>query len=375
MSWKKSWSILKGTCSEFSQDNVLRLSAALAYYSIFSLGPLLIIIVGVAGLVLGQESVRRQVEQQLQSMMGQNSAHMIESMMSAQQRGGSSLWATIIGIVILLFGASGVFGQLQDALNTIWGVKSKPGGGLWKFIQSRFLSLSMVLGIGFLLLISMALTTVLTAASGAIGSHFGFSETLGHVVNFIVSFVVITVLFAMIFKYLPDVKVPFRRVWVGALLTALLFTIGKYLLALYLGRASTTSSYGAAGSVIVILMWIYYASVILLFGAEFTHVYVRQTGTQVVPAKYAEPMTEKERAEQGMPGRKGAGSAAPSAGPLAAGRPSPERRPPSLQPAYSSVAPAHGPEPRWRLWGLLLAAGVATGMLLHRKPRPEPVRG
>ncbi|HSU56732.1 MAG TPA: YihY/virulence factor BrkB family protein, partial [Candidatus Dormibacteraeota bacterium] len=286
MNLKKGWPILKGTFTEFGEDNVLRLSAALAYYAMFSIGPLLAIVVGLAGLAFGHESVRRQIEQQLQSMLGGSSAKMIDSMMSAQKH-GSSLVTTIVGIVALLFGASGVFGQLQDALNTIWEVKSKPGIGVWGFIRNRFLSFSIVLGVGFLLLVSMALTTFLSAAGGSIASKLGISEAFAHALNFIVSFAVITVLFAMIFKYLPDVKIPFSKVWVGAIGTALLFTLGKYLLALYLGRESTRSSYGAAGSVIIILMWIYYASVILFFGAEFTQVYAKQTGTKIVPDKYA----------------------------------------------------------------------------------------
>lgn len=384
MKLKKAWSIIKGTVSEFSEDNVLRLSAALAYYAMFSIGPLLIIIVGVAGLAFGDQSVRQQVEQQMQSMMGQNAAHTLDSMMAAQNKHGSSLAATIVGIVVLLFGASGVFGQLQDALNTIWEVKSKPGTGIWSYIRSRFLSLTMVLGIGFLLLVSMALTTALTAATGAIGSRFGISEPLAHAFNFIVSFAVITVLFAMIFKYLPDVKVPFSKVWSGAIFTALLFTVGKYLLALYLGRESTTSSYGAAGSVVLVLLWIYYASVILFFGAEFTQVYARQTGARVVPARYAVPVTEEERAEQGMPWAGGAKDSGASPVAPAAERPAPERSaperplpasPPHLQPVYQTVTPFSEPERPWRYLGMLLAAGVATGLLLRRKPRPEPAEG
>src|ERR1051325_6701021 len=210
----------------------------------------------------------------------------------------ASLITTVIGIVALLFGAAGVFGQLQDSLNTIWGVKSKPGKGLLALIRARFLSLSMVLGIGFLLLVSMAISTFLSALTKSMGS--ALPQVLAQTLNFVVSLGVITVLFAMIFKFLPDVKVPLRKVWVGAIGTALLFSAGKELLALYLGRASTASAYGAAGSVIIVLMWVYYASVILFFGAEFTQVYAKQTGTAIVPSEFAEPVTQQERAEQGM---------------------------------------------------------------------------
>ena len=314
MSVKSITKVAKCTFSEFSEDNVLRLSAALAYYAMFSIGPILVIVVGLAGFAFGHETVRRQLDSQLRGMVGTNATQMIDSMMTAesQQRTGqgqsaqqahraqkhASIITTIIGIVALLFGAAGVFGQLQDALNTIWGVKSKPGAGLFAMIRQRFLSLSMVLGIGFLLLVSLAISTFLTGITKSMGS--ALPQALGQSFSFIVSLAVISVLFAMIFKFLPDVKVPLRKVWVGAIGTAVLFTVGKELLALYLGRASTTSAYGAAGSVIIVLMWVYYASVILFFGAEFTQVYAKQTGTRVVPDKYAVPVTAEERAEQGM---------------------------------------------------------------------------
>jgi membrane protein len=359
MSPKKLWLILKGTFAEFSEDNVLRLSAALAYYAIFSIGPLLAIVVGLAGIAFGHEHVRHQIEGQLQSMLGPNSAKTIESMMSAQKY-GTSLITTIVGVVALLVGAGGVFGQLQDALNTIWEVKAKPGTGLWRFIRNRFLSFTMVLGTGFLLLVSTALTTFLTATAGTIGSMLPFSEALIHVLNFIVSFGVVTLLFAMIFKYLPDVKIPFRKVWVGAIGTAFLFTVGKYALSLYLGRASTSSTYGAAGSVIIILMWVYYASVILFFGAEFTQVYAKQTGANVVPGEFGVRTTERERAEQGIPHEKTPPGQHPYSVP---GRP-------GLQPQPVAHAATPGEVVRnrpWQLVGVMFAAGFVGVTLLRIK--------
>ncbi|HZQ47229.1 MAG TPA: YihY/virulence factor BrkB family protein, partial [Verrucomicrobiae bacterium] len=279
MTIKTISNVLKKTAEEFSKDRVLRLSAAMAYYAMFSIGPLLVVVVKLAGLIFGPEAVRKQIEQQLQGLMGQGATKMVDSMMAARQHGGGTI-ATIIGIIALVFGAAGVFGQLQESLNTIWEVKARPGGGLWALIRDRFLSLSMVLGIGFLLLISMALTTMLSAFSGSLGKILPMSDAIAHVLNFVVSFGVITVLFAMIFKFLPDVKVPWSKVWVGAIVTSFLFTVGKYLLGLYLGRESTASTYGAAGSVIVILLWIYYASLILFAGAEFTHAYAFETGAK-----------------------------------------------------------------------------------------------
>ncbi len=363
MNVKKGWSILKATFSEFSKDNVLRLSAALAYYAIFSIGPLLIIVVGVAGIALGNEAARSKIHQQLQSMLGQNSAQTLDSMMASHKH-GSGLVATIVGTVILLFGAAGVFGQLQDSLNTIWGVKAKPGAGVWKFIRSRVLSLAMVLGIGFLLLASVALSTFLSAMTGSLASWLPLSGTLATVLNLVLSLGIVTVLFAVIFKYLPDVKVPFRKVWVGALGTALLFTAGEYLLTLYLGRQSTASAYGAAGSVVVILLWIYYTSVILFFGAEFTQVYARQTGARIVPDKYAVPVTEPERAQQGSPRPSGTGEAA-----LEPRRPKAEPALPHRQPVmYASGSPQPSLRDRpWSFLGLLLATGVAAGVFLRPK--------
>jgi len=302
MKIKKAIGILKKTASDFMEDRALRLSAALAYYAMFSLGPLLFIVIMLAGMVFGEEAVRGEVQQQLQSFVGEQSAKTIESMMAARKLGTSPI-TMVIAVVTLVFGASGVFGQLQDALNTIWEVKAKPGRGFAGFIRQRFLSLTMVLGLGFLLLISMVITTALEAFTGVIGRWLPVPGFVMVVFSLIVSFLVVTLLFAMIFKFLPDVKVQWRNVWVGAIGTALLFTIGEYLMALYLGREGTASAYGAAGSVMVILLWIYYSSVILLFGAEFTQVYAKETGSQIVPSKYAVPVTEEARAQQGMPAR------------------------------------------------------------------------
>jgi membrane protein len=324
MSLKSWWTILKQTVSEFSEDNVLRLSAALAYYSMFSIGPLLAIVVGLAGLAFGSESVRHQIEQQLRGIFGGKAADIVVSMMSAQKK-GTGLITAIVGLVALLFGAAGVFGQLQDSLNTIWEVKANPKAGIWSIVRNRFLSFSMVLGIGFLLLVSMALSTALSALTKSIGNSLPMAGWLGHGLDFLVSFGVVTLLFAMIFKFLPDVKVPWSKVWIGAIGTTLLFTIGKILLGMYLGRASTTSAYGAAGSVIVILMWIYYASVILFFGAEFTQVYAKKTGAVIRPSHYAVPVTADERAQQGMVNpsmlEQAPASGASPAPPVASGQP------------------------------------------------------
>ena len=198
MKMKKLWAILKDTFKEFNEDNVLRLSAALAYYAMFSIGPLLVIVVGVAGVAFGQSSVRDQIQEQLRSMLGPSAEKTISSMMTAQKH-GTSVIATIVGIIALLFGAGGVFGQLQDALNTIWEVKPKPGTGIWGMIRTRFLSFTMVLGVGFLLLVSMVITTFLSAATGSLGEYLPIPEALAHILNALISLAVISLLFAMIF--------------------------------------------------------------------------------------------------------------------------------------------------------------------------------
>lgn len=264
---QKAWSIVKGTVQEFMNDRALTLGAALAYYAIFSIGPLLVILIGVAGLVYSGEEARRQLVQQVQGVVGQRAAGVIESMMASQQRGGS-LFATIAGIVVLLLGASGVFGQLKTSLNLIWQVKAKPGRGVVGVVFDRLISLLMVLGIGILLVASMLLTTFISGFYEQISRLISMPGFVAHLVNVGVSLLVLTLLFAMIFKILPDVRIPWRGVWVGALATAVLFLAGEYLLSLYLGRQGTASAYGAAGSVVVILLWIYYSSLILFAGGR-----------------------------------------------------------------------------------------------------------
>ncbi len=297
---KSSWGTLKDTITAFGEDRATRLAAATAYYAIFSIAPLLVLIIGLAGLVFGEETVRKEVTQQVQSFIGQKSAGMINSMMTAQEKGGSLL-ATIMGGVALVLGATGVFGQLQDSLNTIWGVTTKPGQSIGAFIRDRFFSMAMVLGIGFLLLVSMVLTTAVSALAQYISNIISLPPWVAVALNGVASFVIIALLFALIFKVLPDVKVRWGHVWVGAILTAVLFTGGKYVLGWYLGRETNSSAYGLGSAFIVILLYMYYSSVILYFGAEFTKVYARRHGAHIEPSKYAVLMTDQQRAQQGVP--------------------------------------------------------------------------
>lgn len=280
--------LVKDTITEWNQDNVPLLAAALAYYTLFSLAPLLIIAIAIAGAVFGEEAARGDIVGQIQGLVGIEGAEAIEAMIENAQRPGSGgAIATIVSVAVLLFGASGVFGQLQTALNTIWEVKPQPGRGVKSFLQARFLSFAMVLVIGFLLLVSLVLSTVLAALGNFFTGFVGDYIVLGNLLNFLLSFAVITVLFAAIYKFLPDAEVPWKNLWIGAAVTALLFNIGKFLLGLYLGNSSISSTYGAAGSLVVLLVWVFYSAQILLIGAEFTQVYSKSRGTPIRPSKHA----------------------------------------------------------------------------------------
>lgn len=292
--------LLKATFADWMEDKALRLSAALAYYSIFSIAPLLIIAISLAGLVLGEEAVRGQLDDQLTGYVGAQAAAGMQSMIKSASKPASSWVGAIVGFATLLLGASGVFGQLKDALNTIWEVKAKGGVGIWGFMRERLLNFGMVLVIGFLLLTSLMITTALAALNGYFESRLGIPPFFGGLIAFIASLAVVTTLFALIFKVLPDAQIEWRNVWTGALVTALLFEIGKFGLSYYLGRESTASSYGAAGSVVLILLWVYYASCILLFGAEFTQVYARESGPRIIPSPGAVAVTKEGRAQQGL---------------------------------------------------------------------------
>lgn len=280
--------LLKETVKEWQQDRVSLWAAALAYYTMFSLAPLLLIAITVAGSIFGEEAAQGELVAQIQGLIGQEGAEAIQSMIqNTQQSQSGGVIATLFGIVTLLFGATGVFGQLQEALNAIWEVKPKPELGWKSFVKTRFLSFAMVLVIGFLLLVSLVLSAVLSGISTFFSSRVPDFVIFGQLLNFAISFGVITVLFASIYKFLPDVRLPWRYLWTGAGVTALLFTIGKYLIGLYLGSSGVTSTYGAAGSIIIILLWVFYSAQILLFGAEFTQVYARRYGNGLEPSRHA----------------------------------------------------------------------------------------
>lgn len=298
------FSLLIEAAKEWGEDKVPRLGAALAYYTTFSLAPLLILVIAIVGLTLGQrESAQEAVVSQLRGLVGAEGAAVIETAIENSSKPASGMLATVISVVTLLFGALGAFGQLQDALNTIWEVKPKPGRGIVGIIKDRLLSLGLVLVIGFFLMVSLVASAFLAALGTFLSGVVPGPEIIMEVVNFIISFAVISVLFAIMFKYLPDAKIAWHDVVVGAVATALLFTIGKTLIGLYLGNSSTTSTYGAAGSLVVLLLWMYYSAQIFLFGAELTQVYANRYGTRVQPAENAVPVTEADRANEGLPRR------------------------------------------------------------------------
>lgn len=293
--------LLKETFTNFMEDKALRLSAAIAYYSIFSLAPLLIIAISVAGIFLGPEAVSGHLSKELSSYVGPKAAEAVQSMVKSASKPGSGVIGSIIGGITLLVGATGIFGQLKDALNTIWEVKPKEGGNAIKsFIMERVLSFGMILIIGFLLLTSLLLTAALAGMSGYLENVIKMPAFVWGIAAFVISFSVVTLLFAFIFKFLPDARIKWAHVWIGAALTALMFEVGKFGLSFYLGQESTASAYGAAGSVVLLLLWIYYASSILLFGAEFTQVYAKAKGGAIEPKPNAELVNKEDRAQQGM---------------------------------------------------------------------------
>lgn len=278
---KAFWNLLKATATEWSRDGAPRLGAALAYYATFSLAPLLIIAVAIGGSVFGHEAATGEIVGQIQGLVGHDTAVTIQAMIDKSDQAATNIITSIIGVVVLLFGASGVFGELQQSLNTIWDVQPKPDRGIWAAVKDKFLSFSMVLGTGFLLLISLVVSAALSALSGFITRLMPGLDVVTQIINIVLSFAIITALFALIFKFVPDANIAWLDVWIGGAVTALLFTVGKALIGFYIGYSSLSSTYGAAASLAVILLWVYYSAQILFFGAEFTQVYANTYGSRI----------------------------------------------------------------------------------------------
>ncbi len=299
--FSNSFGLFKQTFSEWLEDKAPQLGAALAYYTVFSLAPLVLVLLAIVGLIFRNDpgGAWNKITEQMSYFLDKSAVEVVQNIAQKAAQPNKSLLATIIGILLALFGASGVFGQLQDALNTIWGVKAKPGGGIWAFLRSRFLSFAMVGGICFLLLVSLTLESVLKGFSHYIQGVLPGGIVIAIAVYWIFDLAVIIILFAIIFKFLPDAKIQWRDVWIGAAMTAIFFAIGKWALGLYLGSGSAASAYGAASSLITLLLWVYYSSQILLFGAEFTQVYASQAGRGIAPDEDAIRVETKEVKSRG----------------------------------------------------------------------------
>jgi membrane protein len=278
---KELFPILKTTFNAWNRHEAPRLGAALAFYTILSLSPLVIIVAAVGGLIFSRSTAQTHILSQVQAMIGPEGGKAVQSMLANAQKPAAGILGTIVGLLSLLFGASGVFTELRSALNLIWEVKLEETSGIVGLLRERFFSFGMVLSIGFLLLVSLVLSTFLAAVGKFFGGFLPVPSSVLAVFNFLISYVGVTVLFGLIFRFVPEAKVRWRNVWPGALVTAMFFTIGKTLIGLYLGKSSVGSTYGAAGSVIVVIVWVYYSAQIFFFGAEFTHAYAEQE----LPAK------------------------------------------------------------------------------------------
>lgn len=285
MNTKDIWNILKSTYAQWSSDKASELAAALAFYTALSIAPLLVLIIAVVGFFLGQEAAQGQLVGQLRSLMGPEAAQFTEEAIANANKPGAGGIASLISIAVLLWGSTNVFAQLQNSLNTIWNVEPKPGQGIMATLRHRLLSFGMVLGIGFLLLVSLAFSTVLAAISGSFNNLLPGFDWLWQILNYVISFGVMTLLFALIFKVLPDVHVAWKDIWLGAAITSVLFIIGQFALSLYLGNQG--SAYGVAGSLMVFLLWVYYSAQILFFGAEFIQVYATRYGAGFEPSSKA----------------------------------------------------------------------------------------
>ena len=277
ISTKAALGVLKETASAWTEDYAPSMGAALSYYTLFSIAPLLLIVIAVAGLIFGADAARGELFGQLAGLIGADGAKALEGLLAAADRPTQGVMATIIGIVTLLLGATTVFGELQNALDRIWRAPAREKAkGWWILLRTRLLSFGMILGIAFLLMVSLVLSAVISV----LGKWWGAAEIFAHMLEIVLSFGLSTVLFALIYKFIPRVHVGWHDVWIGAAVTALLFAVGKFLIGLYLGKSSVASAFGAAGSLVVVMVWVYYSAQIFLFGAEFTWVYAHEFGSR-----------------------------------------------------------------------------------------------
>lgn len=310
---KRVWESLKDAFSGFSDHKVPKLSASLAYYTVFSLGPLLIVIIFLCSIFLGREAVEGSIYGQIEGFVGADAAKQIEEIIKNASISGKGGLAATIGIITLLVGATSIFGEIQDSINTVWGLKAKPKLGITKLLVSRLLSFGLIAALGFLLLVSLAVTSVVEGLGNRLKAAFpDVAVIFFYIINLVLTLGVVTVLFAIIFKVLPDAKIKWRNVWAGAIATALLFMLGKFAISFYIGKSNVGSTYGAAGSLVILLLWIYYSSIILYFGAVFTKAYALKQGVAIEPNEYAVTVQEeqKETGKRPITGNNSGGSGA-----------------------------------------------------------------
>jgi membrane protein len=298
--FKSAFGLLRRAGEEWSNDKAPRLGASLSYYTIFALAPVLLLVIAVAGLVLGTKAAEGRIVEQLSGLLGVQAADAIQTMLQKASQRGSGIVATIVGFATLIVGATGVMIELQDSLNTVWKVVAKPGRGIKGILRDRLLSFSIVLGFGFLLLVSLVLSAAVAVLGSWIGDLIPGWLVIGYILSYAISLGLVALVLAAIFKILPDAKISWRDVWVGALVTSVLFHLGKFGISVYIGKAGVASTFGAAGSLAVLLVWIYYSSQIVLYGAEFTRVYADEYGSHVVPSDNAVQVPETPLARAAM---------------------------------------------------------------------------
>ena len=290
---KGVWKILKGTFNGFSEHKITKLSGSLAYYTIFSMGPLLVMIISLCGLFLAREAVEGEVFSVLHNFVGQDTAIQLQEIIKNASLAGKSKIAAIIGGITLLIGATTVFGEIQDSINSIWGLKAKPRKGWLKMLQNRFLSFSVIVSLGFLLLVSLTISGIIEGISNGLRARYpDVTVVVFYIINLLLTLTISTIIFAVIFKVLPDARIRWRDVIAGAITTAILFMLGKFGISLYISQTKVGSTYGAAGSLVILIVWVYYSSIILYLGAEFTKAYALEYGDDIHPNDYA--VTTKE---------------------------------------------------------------------------------
>ena len=282
------WEVIKNSFTGFGDNKVTKMSGSLAYATVFSLGPLLIVIISLCSIFLGREAIEGKIYGQLRSFVGSDTAEQLQSIIKNASVQGKNTLAIVIGGIVLLIGATGVFAEIQDSINVIWGLKPKPKRGWVKMLQNRFLSFSVIISLGFLLLVSLGITALIDGFNERLIKHFpNVTIVVFYIINLVITLVVVTTIFSVIFKVLPDAKIKWKDVIAGAFTTALLFMLGKFAISIYISKSNVGSTYGTAGSLVVLLLWVYYSSIILYFGAEFTKAYAIKYGSEIHPNNYA----------------------------------------------------------------------------------------